>query len=76
MNTLSPFFVCYVFKGQSYLAQQRIDAFIDKIGSDEAVWQKFMNFYKLNKEIQIQDIPILKELITEVFIEKNIPLNA
>ncbi len=76
MNSISPFLMCYVFKGQSYSAQQRIAYFIDKLQSDELVWQTFDKFYQVNKEIQINDIPSLKTLINEIFIEKTIPLNS
>ncbi|MFX0180755.1 MAG: hypothetical protein ACFE78_11225, partial [Candidatus Hodarchaeota archaeon] len=76
MNSVSPFLMCYVFKGQSYSAQQRITYFIDKLQSDELVWQTFDKFYQVNKEIQINDIPSLKTLINEIFIEKTIPLNS
>jgi len=76
MNSVSPFLMCYVFKGQSYSAQQRITYFIDKLQSDELVWQTFDKFYRVNKEIQIDDIPSLKTLINKLFIEKTIPLNS
>ncbi len=76
MNSVPPFFICYVFKGQSYLAQQRIRYFIDKIQRDEDIWQNFKNFYKLNKEIQLKDIPSIEPLISEIFITKTIPLNG
>ncbi|MCK4480823.1 MAG: tetratricopeptide repeat protein [Candidatus Lokiarchaeota archaeon] len=75
MNSVSPFLMCYVFKGQSYLAQQRIRYFIDKIQNDEDIWQNFKKFYQLNKEIQLKDIPSLEPLINEIFMDKTIPLN-
>ena len=76
MNSVSPFLICYVFKGQSYLAQQRIRYFIDKIQNDEDIWQNFKKFYQLNKEIQLKDIPSLEPLINEIFMDKIIPLNS
>ncbi len=76
MNSVSPFLMCYVFKGQSYLAQQRIRYFIDKIQNDELVWQTFKKFYQLNKEIQLKDIPSLEPLINRIFMDKIIPLNS
>jgi tetratricopeptide (TPR) repeat protein len=75
MNSVTPFFMCYVFKGQSYSAQQRIQYFIEKIQNDEEIWQIFKKFHKLNKEIQLKDIPSLEPLINEIFIDKIIPLN-
>ncbi|MFW9999336.1 MAG: tetratricopeptide repeat protein [Candidatus Hodarchaeota archaeon] len=76
MNSVSPFYMCYVFKGQSYLAQKRISCFLDKIQNDEDIWQTFNNFNQVNKEIQFKDIPLLKPLIKEIFMDKTIPLNS
>ena len=74
MHSISPFLMCYVYKGQSYSAQQRIKYFIDELQDDKDTWQTFKEFYRLNKEIQIKDIPSLEPLITRIFIEKSIPL--
>jgi len=76
MNSIYPFLMFYVYKGQSYLAQQRIKYFIEKIKNDESIWQIINKFYQVNREIQMKDIPSLKLLITEVFIEKKIPFNV
>ncbi len=76
MTPVPPFFVCYVFKGQSYSAQHRIRYFIDKIQNDEPVWQTFNKFNQGNREIQLKDIPSLEPLINEIFIRKTIHLNG
>ncbi|MFX1343873.1 MAG: tetratricopeptide repeat protein [Promethearchaeota archaeon] len=74
MKSIAPFFMCYIFKGQSYLAQQRIRYFIDKIQNDELIWQNFIKFYQLNQEIQVKEIPSLESLIKDIFIDKSYPL--
>lgn len=76
MNSIAPFLVCYIFKGQSYSAQQRITYFMDKLQSDKLVWQTFNKFFQLNKEIQLNDIPSLEPLIDKIFIERSVPLIA
>jgi len=76
MTPVPPFFMCYVFKGQSYSAQHRIRYFIDKIQNDEPVWQTFNKFNQVNREIQLKDIPSLEPLINEIFIRKTIHLNG
>ncbi|MFX1389529.1 MAG: tetratricopeptide repeat protein [Promethearchaeota archaeon] len=70
MNSVSPFLMCYVYKGQSFSAQNRIRKFIDKIQTKKDVWDTFLKFHQMNKEIQIKDIPLLKPLIAETFIVK------
>ncbi|MHA2008410.1 MAG: tetratricopeptide repeat protein [Promethearchaeota archaeon] len=72
MNSISPFFMCYIFKGQSYQAQRRVRYFIDKIQRNKDVWETFNKFHQMNKEIQLADIPALQPLITEIFIDKTI----
>jgi tetratricopeptide (TPR) repeat protein len=73
MNSVSPFLLCYVYKGQSYSAQQRLKYFIEKVQNQEQIWQTFVNYYQLNKEVQLEDIPSLEPLIKEIFIEQVIP---
>ncbi|MFX1280265.1 MAG: tetratricopeptide repeat protein [Promethearchaeota archaeon] len=73
MNSVSPFLMCYVYKGQSYAAEQRIRYFIEELQDDKDIWQTFKDFYRLNKEIQIEDIPSLELLISNIFIDKSVP---
>jgi hypothetical protein len=76
IRSVSPFFICYIFKGQSYSAQHRLIYFLDKLQSDVKTWQSFEKFYKSNQEIQIKDIPSLESLITEVFIDKELVIEV
>ena len=73
MKSASPFLVCYLFKGQSYLAQHRIRHFVDSIQNDNHLWETFNKFYHTSQIIQSKDVPSLDPLITEIFIDKNIP---
>jgi len=74
MKSASPFLVCYLFKGESYLAQHRIRHFVDRLQNDHLIWETFNQFYQTNQVIQAKDIPTLNPLITEIFIDKNFPL--
>ncbi|MHA1886065.1 MAG: hypothetical protein ACW96S_13490, partial [Promethearchaeota archaeon] len=67
MNSVDPFFICYVFKGQSYSALHRINYFIDGIRNDEKIWGRFKECFEISKEIQLKDVPSLEPLIREVF---------
>jgi len=73
---LSTFFHNPLYLKLLLTAQHRIQYFIQKLQSDENVWKKFETFYELNQEIQLEDIPSLEPLITEVFIEKELPLDT
>ncbi|MFX0001633.1 MAG: tetratricopeptide repeat protein, partial [Candidatus Hermodarchaeota archaeon] len=76
MNTVSPFLMCYIYKGQSYSAQQRIKSFINELQINKDIWDNFKKYHQLNREIQLKDIPALKPLIKKVFIEKTIHLTS
>ena len=71
MKSVEPFFICYVFEGDSYYAHQRIKYFIDNV-QKEAIWQNLINLFQSNRSIHLKDIPLLESLITETFITKSI----
>ncbi len=70
MNSVSPFIICYLFKGQSYLAQQRMKRFIDTLQNDKKIWEIIHNYHKAHRFIQETDVPSLDHLVNEVFIER------
>jgi len=70
MNAISPLIICYLFKGQSFLAQQRMKHFVDTIQNDKKIWEPIKKFYQANRLVQEKDIPSLDSLVNEVFIER------
>ncbi|NHJ19702.1 MAG: tetratricopeptide repeat protein [Candidatus Lokiarchaeota archaeon] len=73
MKSLTPFFVSYIFKGNSYYALQKTDYFIECIKKDEHIWAKLLKYLQANQSIQLKDIPQLDSLIIEIFIpEKSV----
>jgi len=71
MNAVSPFIICYLFKGQSFLAQQRMKQFIESIQTDNKIWETIKNYYKAHRLIQEADVPSLDSLVNEIFIERS-----
>ena len=71
MKAITPFLICYVYKGQSYSAQTRIKMFIEKLQDDKEVWEIIGNFFTTNKIIQKDTIPRLDSLIREIFVTRN-----
>jgi len=70
MNAVSPFIICYLFKGQSFLAQQRMKQFTHTLQTDKKIWETIHNYYKAHRLVQEKDIPSLDLLVNEVFIER------
>ena len=73
MESISPFLICYIYKGASYYAIQRVKSFIEKIQNNKEMWQILENYYQSNRIIQKEDIPSLNMMVNKIFIEKSIP---
>ncbi|MFW9897226.1 MAG: hypothetical protein ACFFD7_15595, partial [Candidatus Thorarchaeota archaeon] len=71
MMPIQPFLVCYIFKGDSYFAYDKIKNFLNSIQNDHFIWQSLQNFFQKSKLAQVDSIPSLESLITEIFLEKN-----
>jgi len=72
MKSIPPFFISYVFKGNSYYALQKVEYFIAHIQKEDDIWQNLLKSFQLNQSIHLKDIPLLESLITEIFITKSI----
>jgi tetratricopeptide (TPR) repeat protein len=70
MLPLQPFLTCYIFKGHSYFALNKMINFLDFIKNDSVIWQSLQNFFQGNRLVQLHDIPSLELLIKEIFVEK------
>jgi tetratricopeptide (TPR) repeat protein len=72
LKSIPPFFISYIFKGDSYYAHQKIKYFIDHIQKEATIWQNLLKSFKISQAINLKDIPLLESLITETFITKTI----
>jgi len=72
MKSIPPFFISYIFKGDSYYALQKANYFIDRIQKEEDIWQNLLKSFQINQVIQLEDIPFLESLIIEIFITRKI----
>ncbi|MFW9942166.1 MAG: tetratricopeptide repeat protein [Candidatus Thorarchaeota archaeon] len=67
MRSNEPFLICYLFKGQSYKAIQKLDKFTSLIQKDSSV-QKILNkYYQTGQVLELKDFPFLESLIKEIF---------
>jgi len=70
MMPIQPFLACYIFKGDSYFAHHKIKNFLDSIQKDTFIWKYLEEIFQKSKSVQLNDIPSLKSLVTEIFVEK------
>ncbi len=74
MKSVPPFFISYIFKGNSYYAYQKISYFIDHIQMEDTIWQNLLKSFQINQSIRLKDIPSLDHLINDIFVEKTLDL--
>ncbi|MFW9818724.1 MAG: hypothetical protein ACFFE5_03860, partial [Candidatus Thorarchaeota archaeon] len=71
MQTVSPFSICYLFKGQTFLAKQKLAKFVDSIKSSEKIWQTINKYYNTNRVVELKDHPSIELLIDDIFTRKS-----
>jgi hypothetical protein len=76
MESVEQFSVCYLFKGQTYPAIQKLSQFKVKIENSTPLLQTLEKLYKTSQVLELQDNPFLESLIEEIFVKKSISLNA
>ena len=69
IKSLFNFTVCYLFKGQSYLAIKKLAKFVRIISENDSVIETFRKFQNTNQLLEISDYPFLKSFITELFVK-------
>jgi hypothetical protein len=74
MKYVQPFYITYIFSGNSYYAHQRIKYFTKNLKNQELIWKKLLNNCERSKSVQLNDIPLLESLIRNTFVYKNVEL--
>ncbi|MBD3192143.1 MAG: tetratricopeptide repeat protein [Candidatus Heimdallarchaeota archaeon] len=59
---------CYVFKGATYPALQKIDLFISQIQKDETIWEKIIAVLSQNQQLPKKNQMALDTLAQEIFL--------
>ncbi|MFX0062775.1 MAG: tetratricopeptide repeat protein [Candidatus Hermodarchaeota archaeon] len=70
IHTDPPLLWCYVFKGQSYLAQQKFTKFIKEVSNITPLWQKLSQLTQLGHFLSEWDKTVLEDLIKKSFKER------
>jgi tetratricopeptide (TPR) repeat protein len=67
MTNVPPFRSCYVFEGQSFLAQQKFSKFNKTIKNSEAIWEKLTSSSMRGRVVRDSSSEELKQLIKTTF---------
>ncbi|MFX0166736.1 MAG: tetratricopeptide repeat protein [Promethearchaeota archaeon] len=67
INPIEPFLTCYVIKGQSYPALQKLSRFTEAIRENSEIWQALEKSVKTSEMLELDKPPALKTVINEIF---------
>ncbi len=69
MDSIGNFTVCYLFKGQSYLAKQKLINFAHRLQNTTPLWDVFTNYHQTHQAITLSENPALESLLREIFVK-------
>ncbi|MFX1490092.1 MAG: tetratricopeptide repeat protein [Promethearchaeota archaeon] len=67
INPVEDFLACYVSKGQSYPAIQKLNKFSDSIKREKEIWDLLNKAAKTSGELSIESSPILEQVVNKIF---------
>ena len=67
MESIGSFSFCYLFKGQTYLARQKLTKFTEEVQNNKSLWQNLEHHFKMGQVLELKESPQLESLITEIF---------
>ena len=71
MEQVANFSICYLFKGQTYQAKQKLTKFVEEIQNNKSLWQSLEDHYEASQILELRESPQLELLITEIFMSKS-----
>jgi len=70
MEQVANFSICYLFKGQTYVARQKLTKFVEEMQKNTLLWQSLEQHYKTSQVLELKDSPIIENLITDIFLSQ------
>ncbi|MFW9896238.1 MAG: hypothetical protein ACFFD7_10580 [Candidatus Thorarchaeota archaeon] len=68
INPVEPFLACYVIKGQSYPALQKLTRFTEAIRENSEIWQALNKSAKTSEMLELDKPPAFKNVINKIFV--------
>jgi len=68
LQSVGSFSICYLFRGQTYYAQQKLVEFVETIQKDPRIWETLEKFETTSQVAELKDLPKLENLLTNIFL--------
>jgi tetratricopeptide (TPR) repeat protein len=70
MENIAEFSFCYLFKGQTYVAQKKFSNFTENFQKNTSMMQILNKYNHTSQVIELRDFPFLEGFIKEIFINR------
>jgi len=67
LQSVESFSICYLFRGQTYFAKQKLEKYVEFIQKDPAIWETLKKFEKSSQVAELKDLPKMESLLNDVF---------
>ncbi|MFX1454461.1 MAG: tetratricopeptide repeat protein [Promethearchaeota archaeon] len=67
MEPMANFSICYLFKGESYIAKQKLIRFANVLKKNVSIQQVFNRLFESSQVLELKDYPFLESLIVDIF---------
>ena len=68
IKPVESFLVCYIIKGQSYPAQQKLTRFSDAVKASPEIWDALNKAAKTSEMLELDNPPSLGNIVSEIFV--------
>ncbi|MFX0030752.1 MAG: tetratricopeptide repeat protein [Candidatus Hermodarchaeota archaeon] len=68
MENVANFSLCYLFKGQTYLAKKKLTNFTDSIQKNVSIMETLVKYYKTSQVLELKDFPFLEGFVKGIFV--------
>ncbi len=67
MDNVGTFSICYLFKGQTYVAKKKLSDFVESIQKNLSIMGILDRYYKTSQVLELKDFPFLEGFINRIF---------
>jgi tetratricopeptide (TPR) repeat protein len=71
MESIGSISFCYLFKGQTYSARQKLKKFIEQLQKNSLIWQNLERHHRAGQILEIKESPQIESLIIKIFKSNN-----
>lgn len=68
LQSVGSFSICYLFRGQTYFAKQKLEKFAETIQKEPAIWETLEKFEKSSQIAELKDLPKMENYLTNIFL--------